>query len=117
MGGSHDRKNAPEAKLIGGPVQENREKAARANPITYITRDDPPFLIVHGEADSVVPINQSELLASALKAAGVEVDFIRLPGAGHGGGAFQSEETRQRIESFFEKHLKSAPEPVKTLVK
>src|SRR5262245_55893196 len=40
MGGSHDQPDSPEAKLVGGPVQENKEKAARANPITYVSKDD-----------------------------------------------------------------------------
>ena len=108
MRGQHDNPKAPEALLIGGPVQENRQKAARANPITYVTRDDPPFLIMHGEADRTVPVNQSELLDAALKKAGVESTFIRIPGAGHGGPGFQTPENRKRIAEFFDKHLKPA---------
>ena len=45
----------PEAQLIGGAILENRDKAAKANPIAYVTKDDPPFLIVHGDADKLVP--------------------------------------------------------------
>ncbi len=46
---------------------------------------DPPFFIVHGDADPVVPTNQSEILNAALKQAGVETTLTILPGAGHGG--------------------------------
>jgi len=106
MGGSHDDANAPEAKLIGGPVQENKEKAAKANPITYVTKDSAPFLIMHGEEDKVVPISQSELLDESLRKAGVECTFVRIPGNGHGGPGFASPENRKRIEEFFGKHLK-----------
>jgi acetyl esterase/lipase len=106
MRGSHDNPKAPEAQLIGGPIQDNKEKAARANPITYVSRDDPPFLIMHGEADPTVPIGQSELLDKALQKAGVECTFIRIPGAGHGGPQFQLPENRKRIADFFDKHLK-----------
>ena len=106
MGGSHDDANAPEARLIGGPVQENKEKAAKANPITYVTKDSAPFLIMHGEQDNVVPISQSELLDEALRKAGVECTFVRIPGNGHGGPGFASPENRKRIEEFFAKHLK-----------
>jgi len=106
MGGSHDDANAPEARLIGGAVQENKEKSARANPITYVSKDSAPFLIMHGEDDKVVPIGQSELLDEALRKAGVESTFVRIPGNGHGGPGFVSPENRKRIEEFFAKHLK-----------
>ncbi len=109
MGGSHDNPNSPEARLIGGPVQANKAKAARANPITYVSKDDPAFLIVHGEEDRTVPIGQSELLDAALKRVGVEVTFVRIVGAGHGGPGFSTPENRKRIEAFFNKHLKPAP--------
>src|SRR5262249_32279005 len=46
MGGSHDNPDSPEAKLLGGPVQENKDKAAKANPITYVAKDAAPFLIL-----------------------------------------------------------------------
>ena len=98
--------NAPEARLIGGAVQENKEKAAKANPITYVTKDSAPFLIMHGEEDRVVPIGQSELLDEALRKAGVESTFVRVPGNGHGGPGFASPENRKRIDEFFQKHLK-----------
>jgi dipeptidyl aminopeptidase/acylaminoacyl peptidase len=98
--------HAPEARLIGGPVQENKEKAAKANPITYVTKDSAPFLIMHGEEDNVVPISQSGLLDESLRKAGVECTFVRIPGNGHGGPGFASPENRKRIEEFFEKHLK-----------
>lgn len=106
MGGSHDQAKSPEALLIGGPVQENKEKAALANPITHVTKDDPPFLIMHGEEDRTVPINQSELLHAALQKAGVESTFVRIPGAGHGGPGFAIPENHKRVEGFFEKHLR-----------
>ena len=72
---SHAKADAPEAKLIGGAVLENKDKAAKVNPITYVSADDPPFLIVHGDKDGTVPINQSELLFAALKKAGRQVHF------------------------------------------
>jgi acetyl esterase/lipase len=111
MGGSHERPDSPEARLIGGPVKDNPEEAAHANPITYVTKDDPPFLILHGDQDKTVPINQSELLTEALKKAGVEVTFEPVKGAGHGGRDFNSLANRKRIEEFFGRHLKGAPAP------
>jgi acetyl esterase/lipase len=80
----HDPAGSPESELIGGALQENREKAARANPITYVTKDTPPFLICHGDADLLVPHHQSELLEAALEKAGVPVTLYTVKGAGHG---------------------------------
>ena len=84
-GQAHDPANSPESELIGGAIQENKQKAARANPITYVTPSDPPFLICHGDQDPLVPHHQSELLEAALRKAGVPVTFYTVKGAGHGG--------------------------------
>ena len=70
------------AALLGGPVQENMEKARKASPLTYVSKDAAPFLIVHGDQDKLVPLGQSEALAAALKQAGVEVTLQVIPGTG-----------------------------------
>ena len=57
---------------------------AQASPISYISADDPPVLLVHGDADPIVPFDQSERLYEALNNAGVPVELIRMPEAGHG---------------------------------
>lgn len=80
----HDAPDSPESELIGGPIQAHPEKSACANPITYITADAPPFLIVHGDQDPLVPYGQSLLLAKALQQYGVEVTFYTVVGGGHG---------------------------------
>src|SRR5262245_21074307 len=84
----HDGPNSPESKLVGGAIQENKDKAAKANPITYLTKDAAPFLILHGDADPLVPLGQSELLHDALKKAGVESELVVIKGGGHGGAGF-----------------------------
>ncbi|MUG69347.1 alpha/beta hydrolase [Paenibacillus validus] len=82
----HDAGDSPESLLIGGPIQEHPDKVSRANPITYISREKalPPFLIMHGDQDELVPFNQSVLLYEALKEAGQDVTFYKVKGAGHG---------------------------------
>ena len=105
MGGSHDDPGSPESRLIGGPVLENKEKARKASPLTYVSKDSAPFLIMHGDKDNVVPLAQSELLAEALKKTGVEVKLVVVKGNGHGGPGFNSPENRKLIEDFFTKHL------------
>jgi acetyl esterase/lipase len=106
MGGGHNDPKSPESLLIGGPIQDNKEKAERANPIKYIQKGAPPFLIMHGDMDKTVPYNQSELLNEALKKVGGEVTLVKLAGAGHGGKDFQSPEIQKQIDEFFAKHLK-----------
>jgi acetyl esterase/lipase len=99
----HDPANSPESRLIGGAIQENKEKVARANPITYASKESPPFLLIHGDADPVVPAHQAELLNEALMKAGVEVRLHLVKGAGHGVGG---KEVNVMIDEFFDKHLK-----------
>ena len=88
--------------LLGGPIRENHALAAEANPITYITPGDPPFLIIHGTADGTVPVDQSRELAAALEDAGVGVTYIEVEGGGHG---FQPEQPyfTKTMEFFAEK--------------
>jgi len=99
----HDAPDSPESLLIGGAVQQNKDKAAQASPLTYISKDDPPFLIMHGDKDNIVPYQQSELLRDALQKAGVPVTLKILTGAGHG---FAGPEIEKQVTEFFEAHLK-----------
>ena len=106
----HDTANSPESELIGGAIQENREKTAKANPITYVTSGDPPFLICHGDQDPLVPHHQSDLLEAALKKAGVPVTFYTVKGAGH--GRFNDPKVPELTREFLAQQLKPArPNP------
>jgi acetyl esterase/lipase len=100
---NHDAANSPESLLVGGAIQENKDACKRVNPITYVSRDDPPFLIVHGDKDPLVPHNQSELLYDALKKANVDVKFHTVKGGGHG---FRDAQVNRMVWEFFNKHLK-----------
>ncbi len=102
----HDPADSPESQLVGGPIQENRDKATRANPITYVNGDEPPFLIIHGDKDPLVPHHQSELLRAALEKAGTPVSFYIVPGGGHGG--FTDPKVRELTKAFLASHLKSS---------
>jgi acetyl esterase/lipase len=100
----HDAEDSPESQLIGGPIQDNPRKVASANPITYVTPDDPPCLIVHGSRDPLVPWQQSKYLHQAFVAAGLKhVTFHLVDGAGHGFGG--REDINEMVETFFKKHL------------
>jgi len=96
----------PYSGLIGVNLGADKAKGDAVSPVHYVSRDNPPFLILHGTHDALVPFAQSEELAAALKAKGVEVLLQRFPGAGHGGPAFGKPAVGKLIESFFAKHLK-----------
>jgi acetyl esterase/lipase len=70
-------------KLVGGPLEERTELVRMANPIAHIRPEAPPFLIVHGADDGVVPVEQAIALADALVAAQCDVTIDVLPGADH----------------------------------
>jgi acetyl esterase/lipase len=92
--------------LLGGPAAEKKDLAVKANPATYASADDPPFLIIHGENDRLVPLEQSQILHDALKAKGVDVQLIAVPNAGHGMAGGQ--ESLRKAGEFFDTHLKAA---------
>ena len=77
-----------------------------ASPTTYIDKDDPPFLIFHGDKDQTVPISLSKLLDSYLQLANVQSDFVIVKEAQHGGTQFNSEDSKNKIISFLNTHLK-----------
>jgi acetyl esterase/lipase len=95
---------SPLFRLFGGPVEQRKDLVAQANPLTFITKNDPPFLIMHGDKDTLVPLAQSQMLAGALKAAGVACHLEVLPGAGHGNG-FNKPEVAKMVAEFFDKQL------------
>jgi len=96
----HDAPDSPESILIGGPIQDNDEWCALANPISYIDPADPPFLILHGDTDPLVPHCQSEKLFQGLQEAGVSSQFVLVPQAGHGPGLFEEKYFRMMTDFF-----------------
>jgi acetyl esterase/lipase len=106
------RLNDPAAavpRLLGGPVKEKRDAALKASPVTYVTNQAlPPFLIVHGDKDPLVPITQSERLFNVLRDAKGNVHLHCIKGAGHGNGCFGAENDA-RVVLFFDRWLKNPP--------
>lgn len=96
---------SPTAALTGflrGSVTQKHNEAIDASPVTHVNSSCPPFLIMHGTADSIVPIEQSEELYQALKQANVDVTFIPLKNAEHD---FDSKENFRTVEKFFRSKL------------
>ncbi len=100
----HNASDSPESRLIGGAIQENKEKANNASPMTWVTKDDAPHLIVHGDRDMLVPFPQSKNYDARLDAAGVRSNLIHIEGGGHGQG-FDTEKLTPLIVAFLEKEL------------
>jgi len=80
----HDDATSPESSLIGCAIQSCPERVQQANPARYVSDNDPPLMILHGNSDPLVPHNQGELLYQALNKACRDAVFISLPKAGHG---------------------------------
>jgi acetyl esterase/lipase len=92
-------------QFLGGRGEQLKQKAVAASPVTYISKDDAAFLIIHGENDMSIPVSQSEEFANKLKAVGVDATLEIAQGRGHGvGGPMYA----KQIIGFFDKHLKPA---------
>lgn len=99
--------NGPSVMGPGGSIFDNLEKAAAANPITYIKEDAPPFLIMHGDKDMLVSPNQSEILHKALLNKGIESTHYIVKDGGHGGTHWVQPEITKILIDFLDQHLKN----------
>jgi len=71
-------------QFMGCPYQGNESLYEQASPLFQVSATDAPFLIIHGDMDDVVPLDQSVRLQQALSAVGVQSELVILPGEGHG---------------------------------
>src|SRR6478735_1744894 len=103
--GSNDEKS-PESILIGAAPLARPDLAKAASPVTYVDKNDPPFLIIHGEKDELVSPKQSQLLSSWLNVVGVQNQLIIVKGAPHFGVMFDTDDVRNKVMGFLKKELK-----------
>lgn len=94
---NHNDAKSPESVLIGAPIQENKAKAQVANPVSYVNKMTPPFLIFHGDKDPLVPHCQSELLYARLQQFGIKSELVLIKGGEHGPGVM--------IEKYYNKMI------------
>jgi acetyl esterase/lipase len=103
------------SKYLGAPLAQVPQLVKQSSPLSYITQDDPPFLVQQGNEDCIVPIAQSELLVQALKSGGVDVQYTLLQGIGHGDSGlppvFQSPKNLRRILQFLQIKLRTTNPP------
>ena len=103
--GNEDAKS-PEAILIGATPLERPDLAKAASPITYIDKNDPPFIIFHGEKDNTVSNKQSKLFSAWLKYYGVKNELTIVKDAPHFGTMYDVEEIRVKVIAFLKMNLK-----------
>jgi acetyl esterase/lipase len=105
-----DYRELDDASRLWVPITDPerlREITRQISPITHVTPDDAPTLIVHGNADELVPLQQSETMVEAFKHAGVEAKLVTRPGAGHGWLTMSKD--MQLFADWFDGHLKKKP--------
>ncbi|WP_321371088.1 alpha/beta hydrolase [uncultured Draconibacterium sp.] len=108
---AHFTKEAPEAMFVHGKnsgltILDKPEVVAKSNPVNYVDKNDPPFLLIHGTVDALVSPSQSLLLHNALRKAGVESTRYAIVGANHGGGHFSDPKVIEIMVDFLDKTLK-----------
>lgn len=96
---------SPESMLLGMNVMTNKEEAKKICPVNYVTKDAPPFLILHGNNDHTVPFSQGEALYNKLEEAGCDVTLLEIKDADHADLQFFQREIWQCIICFFKENL------------
>lgn len=107
--GKTSSESSPESAYIGKLITEASETVAKANPETYITKDDPAFLIEHGTQDQNVPTQQSINFAKKLQSVlgNDKVELVLLEGANHGGSQFEESNNLDKVFKFLDKYMKN----------
>lgn len=90
--------------LLGGQPDEKPDIARLASPVAHLDRSDPPLLLIHGDQDPQMPINQAHELHGAYKRTGCPVEFDVIHGAAHGGEAFYTPRVITRVAQFLAKY-------------
>jgi len=88
------------ALLLGKPVEQVPDLAKKASPVFQVDVNDPPILIVHGDQDNQVPVNQSLELMAVYKKMALPWQLKIIPGAGHGSDVYYKKEFQPVIEKF-----------------
>jgi len=105
LGPAHDRPSSPASLLVGGPLPEFREAAQQASPLAHVSSDAPPCLVIHGDRDEQVPIDQSLRLDAALKAVGAQSTLLVLENTGHKPALDRGSPAGQGLLEFLDRTL------------
>jgi dipeptidyl aminopeptidase/acylaminoacyl peptidase len=102
----NDDVKSPEAILIGAAPLERPDLSRAASPVSYVDKNDPPFLIIHGEKDNLVSTKNSKLLSAWLGLAGVPNELVIVKDAPHFGPMFDTDDIRIKVINFLKLNLK-----------
>jgi dipeptidyl aminopeptidase/acylaminoacyl peptidase len=92
--------------LLGGQPDAKPALARLASPVTHVDASDPPLLLIHGDADPQMPLEQSRELHAAYQQVKRPVELIVVPGGVHGGKEFYDAERLGRVEAWLREHLR-----------
>ena len=92
--------------LCKGTPEAAADMYKLASPLTYVSKDNPPILTFHGDADDIVPVNQAKVLDEAMKKVGGQHEMIIFSGVGHAINGESGRQAGQAMWKFFDKHLK-----------
>ncbi|MBN2572711.1 MAG: alpha/beta hydrolase [Ignavibacteriales bacterium] len=108
LGQTHEKlkKITPEELFLSDTTSINSSLFVKANPITYLSKKTPPFLLFHGLKDTTVPIYQSEIFYDALKSRSIPADLYIIEDAGHASVEFFQPQIKSLIVDFFDRYLK-----------
>ncbi|MBT8220152.1 MAG: alpha/beta hydrolase [Bacteroidia bacterium] len=104
-------------QVIGGPLEEYWQVAETLMPLNYIGPHTPPYYILHGDRDRVVPINQSNMLYDAMMAKGLDITYKKVKGFAHADPRFNRKEYIEPIEQFMDGITKFKTVPIQQPVK
>jgi CubicO group peptidase (beta-lactamase class C family)/dienelactone hydrolase len=92
--------------LLGGGADQKTDLARSASAVYHVTSDDPPFLVLHGDKDNTVLLDQSQRIAQVYAEAKLPLSLHVLEGAGHGGDDFFTGKSRDHVVEFLDQHLR-----------
>jgi acetyl esterase/lipase len=92
--------------FLGGTLAEKADTYKKASPITYATRDDPPFLFFHGTKDKLVPVDQSKRMAKKLQSVGASAKLVVFEGESHGFSDATNQKAMKQMLAFLAERLK-----------
>jgi acetyl esterase/lipase len=96
--------------LEADSTSEEMQMVVEASPVTHVSPDDPPILLVHGDQDPTAPFNQSEIMMERLRETGVTGYLIRMEGGGHGGAVMEGPDPpdyRKSMVEWFDRYLRN----------
>lgn len=91
--------------LLGEEPEQVPDLAKLASPVFHVDKHDPPLLLLHGDQDPQMPINQSHELCGAYQRVGASVEFVVVHGAAHGGAMFYDDERLEIVKRFLRRNF------------